>query len=495
MGIIVKQGVKGSLYAYIGVIIGFIISSILMPQWLTTAQIGAVRLIESYGGILSKIASLGILGLTLKYYPFFQDKDKSDNGFIRLVFGLPLIGFVIVGCVFFFFKDFFLAADLKDALFKSVAWLILPYTFIRLSYEIFDNYRRSLLDAVVGIITRDVLQRIFVVVILVLFYLEFLGFISFVMAFIAVHTFPSIIMLVKSVSEGNFNLSQKFTLPKHDEISKKSMISFAGFTFLAGFSSILMQTIDGIMVNKYIGLGDAGIYFVMFYFGVLISIPTRVLLKIAPAILSIDIRDRNRKKQIDMLKSTSITLTFTGVVLLVLLWSNIHNILAFLPEAYEKGKFVILFIGLAKLVEMMPGTTMLHIYLSKHYKYHLLSSILFISLLIVSNHILIPQYQLIGAAFASFLTRLIIAIINQIAYYYFLKEQPYSLKTLYCLISGVLIYFLMGVIPPFDHFMVDIIVRSGIIGFLFLVINMTLNLVPEYNQLLFKYVPFLSNKK
>ena len=495
MGIIVKQGIRGSIYAYVGVVLGFLISSILMPYFLSTEQIGAVRLIESYGGILTKIASVGLLGVTLKYFPFFKDPSNNNNGFLRIIFGVPAFGYILTILVFILGMEYFLAEDLKNALFESVVLLIIPYTFARLFYELFDSFRRSLLDAVIGIITRDIIQRIAIIICLVGFYYAYLSFYQFVLCFILVHLIPGLVMLFKSISDGSFNLKEKIKLPEHPEVSYKKMISYGAFTFLTGFSGILMQTIDGIMINKYLGLGYTGIYFVMFYFGVLISIPSRALLKIAQAILAIDIKNGDLASQIKMLKSTSITLTFTGIILLVLLWSNIQNVVSFLPEIYEKGKYVVLLIGLAKLIQMMPGTTMMQLYLSKYYKFHLLSSVLFIILLIISNIILIPKYGITGAALASVSSRLLIAIVNQIFYYRFFKEQPFSYKTLICIFSGLFIYFIISYIPQASHFIIDIAIRSSLIISFFLVLNLSLNIVTEYNELFYKYLPFLKKGK
>ncbi len=60
MGIIQKQTLKGSLYSYIGVVIGFLNMGILSPKIFTAEQIGLTQVMLATATILSQLGNHGI---------------------------------------------------------------------------------------------------------------------------------------------------------------------------------------------------------------------------------------------------------------------------------------------------------------------------------------------------------------------------------------------------------------------------------------------------
>ena len=60
MGIIIKQSIKGSIWSYLGVGIGFITTAYLFPNYLSSDTIGLFGLLVSWSVLLSQFSSLGI---------------------------------------------------------------------------------------------------------------------------------------------------------------------------------------------------------------------------------------------------------------------------------------------------------------------------------------------------------------------------------------------------------------------------------------------------
>ena len=60
MGIIIKQSIKGSIWSYLGVGVGFITTAYLFPNYLDTDTIGLFSLLVSWSILLSQFFSLGI---------------------------------------------------------------------------------------------------------------------------------------------------------------------------------------------------------------------------------------------------------------------------------------------------------------------------------------------------------------------------------------------------------------------------------------------------
>ena len=93
MGIIQKQAIRGTIYSYIGVGVGFLITGILFPKFLDLEVIGLLSLLVAYSVIFSQLGSLGFGGVINRLFPYFRDKESGHQGFLVIALGISLIGF------------------------------------------------------------------------------------------------------------------------------------------------------------------------------------------------------------------------------------------------------------------------------------------------------------------------------------------------------------------------------------------------------------------
>ena len=105
MGIVIRQSIKGTIMNYLGVVVGFITTFFVMTKYLTQEEIGLTRVMADAAILLSGLASLGTNTSALRYYPYFRDRDSRDHGFFGWTLIIPMIGFIIITILFFFFKD------------------------------------------------------------------------------------------------------------------------------------------------------------------------------------------------------------------------------------------------------------------------------------------------------------------------------------------------------------------------------------------------------
>ena len=81
MGIIIKQSIKGSIWSYIGVAIGFVTTSYLYTEYLTPEIVGLLGLLAAYTALSGQFFLFGIQGVTSRLFPYFRDSQKGHNGF------------------------------------------------------------------------------------------------------------------------------------------------------------------------------------------------------------------------------------------------------------------------------------------------------------------------------------------------------------------------------------------------------------------------------
>lgn len=481
MGVIQKQSISGTLYSYLGVILGFFITGILFPRILSTEQVGLLRILVSYSVIFAQFASLGFNSVSVKLFPYFRNPEKKHHGFLGLALLVSLAGFIIAALIYLSLRSYFIHhGSAKSALFLNYFYYVVPLILFTLLFGILDTYYRVLYNAVKGIIYKEVIQRLLILAAILLLLFKIIDFKLFVILYVVAFVSPSLFLLGALIRD-----KQLFIKPDLSFIDKKmasEMFSVGLFGILASFSGVLVQNIDAIMVNNYLGLGATGIYTIAFYFGTLILVPMRTMGKISSVVIAEAWKKDDRKTIMDIYTKSSLSLSVFGMLLFIGVWGNVDNIFHLVGQDYSSGKYVILFIGLANLTDIMLGVSP-HIILNSPY-YRWLSFLLFLfaGLLIITNIIFIPIYGITGAALASFISKFIYNFLKYIFLYHKYKFQPFQYKHLLILLFAALSWGLSTLVPPLKYFIPDLLVRSLLIAVVFLIPVFYFKISPEINQ-------------
>ncbi|MCF8372125.1 MAG: oligosaccharide flippase family protein [Bacteroidales bacterium] len=478
MGEIQKQSIRGTVFIYAGAIIGFLTSGILFPRLLSTEQIGLVNVLVSYATIFSLIASLGFLATTTKMFPFFRDKSKNHNGFVFLGSSISLIGFVLVGIIFFFINKYFIFDEKNNSdLLQQYSFLIYPLSFFIVLYNFLDNYNKALFNASRGLFLKEFLLRIVIVCLIIGFAIHIIDFGDFVYLYVASYSIPLFIIMYLLSREGQLSY-----VPRKGIIDKsliKPVLSISFFGILSTTSAVITFQIDRIMVEDMVGLSAAGIYSTCFFFGTLVILPSRAILKIS----STYIADSFRNKDIEMISSiyhkTSLNQYILGCLIFIGLWVNDKNIISILGTDFIEGKWVVFFIGLAYLSDMLSGASTHIIANSDYYKAQSVFSFALIVVVVIFNLIFIPYMGLVGAAVASFLAKFAFNLAKFIFIWHKFKLQPYNLHYVYISIVAILAYLAGYFTPGFDNYIFDIAVRSSITASTFLILTYLFNISEE----------------
>jgi O-antigen/teichoic acid export membrane protein len=481
LGIIKKQSISGTIYSYIGVILGFITTGILYPNIFTTDEVGLLRILVSYSVLFAQFAALGINTITVKLFPYFRDTKNKHHGYLGLALIISFIGLIISISGFLILKEVILGRENSNAnLFDEYFYYVIPLIIFTLLFNVFDTYFRVLYNAVVGIIYKEVIQRSLLLIVILLYFFNIIGFhltvVLYVIALIAPAFFIFLSLLI------NKQLFLKPNLGFIDKELSKEMLSVGLFGIVASFSGVLVLTIDSIMIERMMGLGATGIYTISFFFGILILVPIRTMAKIGAVVIS-DAWKRNDLVAINSIyKKSSISLSVLGVLLLIGIWGNIDNIFHILSNTYLPGKYVILIVGIASLVDIALGISPHIIVNSIYYRYQSYFLLTFAILLIISNYILIPIYGIIGAAFATLGSKIIYNLIKFIFLYKKYKLQPFTFKTVLLYLIGLIAYGVSLLLPEQVNFIVDIALRSILISVTFIIPVYYLNISDDINN-------------
>ena len=489
MGIIAKQSVKGTVYSYIGAGFGFVNTAVLFPILFSAEQIGLIFLLVSVAMIFATVFSLGFNNVTLRLFPYFNNKENTHNGFSFILFIVTISGIILFLVSFFLVKGKIAEQNEHSPEFIKNLFLIIPLVIAEILFRVLNSYTSVLLNTVIGTFYKEFILRVLISILILLFVLKLIDYTNFLYLYVSVQLIPPLALLIYLVKEKEISFKYK-----PEFISKKlrkAMLFTAIVGLITGIGSSGYQYIDKYMINTLLNLSNTGVYTIAFFFGSMISLPTRSLKKIASVIIAQSWKE-DRIKDIDSIyKKSSITQTLIGMFIFIGIMINVDDVIAILGQDYAAGKFVIFFIGLSFLTELISGMSSAIISNSKQYAYILYFMVVFVVTVIITNYIFIPIFGITGAAFASFVSMFIFSVMKYIFILKRFKIQPFSKTHLYILTFGVLSFAGFYFFPNFlENKYFNIILKSFVftLFYVFLIykFNFSIDINTQINNILKK---------
>ncbi len=481
LGIIRQQTIKGSVVSYIGAILGLVNTGILFPQFFATDQIGLIAWLGALTTIAAQVSSLGFNNVTARLFPYFRNENVNHNGYLFILFWVGMAGFVLALIGYFIFQP--IAVDLyreDSPLYLDYLIFLIPLVFFTLFYNLFEGYNRVMYDAVSGTIFRDIVFKLLNLSFILLFVFEAIDFSQFVFYYVLAYCSPTVFLFMLLWWRGqiSFAANLKFITPE----LRKSMTSVSLFGILNGLSDKLTSNIDRIMIVSFIGLGANGIYVTMANFGTLVSMPARSLRKISSTVIA-EAWKRNDLGTISQIYSQSGLHQFMlGCLLFIGIFVNIDNVFEIVTDKFVDGRSVLFFIGLAHVIQMLSGVSGVIIQSSPYYKMQTVFMGSYGLLVIVSNAIMIPIWGINGAAIASLLSTLIFNLAKYLFLYNKYQFQPFTKKYFLVIVISLIAYFSGYLLPRMDFYFIDIVLRSSLVGGLYLVLTYALNISTDFNK-------------
>ncbi len=496
MGIIVKQSIKGTLWSYIGVGIGFITTAYLFPNYLTTDVVGLFQLLLAWSAIMMQFSSLGFTGVVARIFPYFRNRGEGHNGFLFIAFMVMAVGFGLFLVVYFLFAPWLAENNLeKSQLFSEYIYLLIPLTFFMLVFTVFDSYNRLLYDSVFGIYLSEFFQRLLIIVVVLLFVFEWINLHQLILLYAGAVSAKGAVIFFYLFIKGEINFR-----PKWNFITKElrnEMISVGFYSILTGAGGSIVFLVDKILVNQILGLDATGVYTIAFFFGTLVIIPSRPLLRISGTLIA-EAWKRNDVSYIaDIYKKSCLNQFILGAFLFGGIWVNIDSILIILGPEYASGEWVIFFIGIGYLIDMATGANGQIIAYSKYFRMALWFLLLLVVLVILNIYLMVPVWGITGAALAIAVSFLLNNLMRFLFLYRKYDLQPFTLNFLLIVLIFLIAYGL-GYLLPELPLVWDILARGSVFALVYLFLIIGLKVSSDVNITLIKAlkkVGELVNKK
>lgn len=487
MGVIRRQTMKYSVVNLLGLMIGALSTLLVYPHALEAY--GLVQVLQSVGMIGLPILTLGANTVAIRFFPRFQDTKSGHNGFLAVLIGLCVVGFSMCGLVVSFFWSDIIQFEEHRAgagavLLPKYFWMALPLALMYVIGVVLGVYSSNFKRIVIPSLLLDFSQKIIVPALLISVWQQW---ISLEMALwgLLVHAGLVLICLMLYLNwlgEWHWKPRPAFLTP----VLRREMLQFVLFGAVGGFALQLASKVDIFMVGSLTTLKDAGIYSIAAYIAAAIDIPTKGLYAASASSVAQYLAKDDRPAMESLYKKVSINLLVVGVLLFGAAWISVDSLLHVIPNGKDvaAGKYVLLFIGLSRIVEMGTGLNNYMMYYSKFYLYALVSLSVLAVANISLNLWLVPWLGINGAAIATLVSVSSYNMISIGLVWMKFRLQPFSKNTLLTLAVGLVSYAIVFFIPKTGYDLLNIVFRSGVYVLLFGSLAFYLRLSPDLNDML-----------
>lgn len=495
LGIIIRQSIKGSIVSFGGVGISAITILFFYPWFLSPAEIGLLAFLETVAWTFLSFGSLGVFNITDKFFPFFKDQDAKHNGYLVFLLGYLLLGFLLALLVLLVFKDFWLSIYAKKApQALDYFYYIIPFIFSLMYFSLLESYARVHLRIVVPSFYRDVALRIFILISVVGYGFDLYGFTGLVILRIGAFFLATLGLLLYLNHLKILFLRSPF--PFLTKSLLREITQYGFFIVLGGLSNLVISKVDMLMIPAFLGTNELGVYALAFFMGTIIEVPRKALGQISTPIIAQAWANKDLEMIQKIYRGSSLNQWIVGLLIFLLIWLNVDAIFEIIPngERFIEGKYVILFIALTRLVDMITGVNSEILIQSNYYRFNLVALALLAVLNISLNLVLIPTMGIAGAALATLIAFIVFNLAKGFFIWFKFEIHPFSKNIFGVGLVGGLIYSFVLLLPSLPIPFLDIAFKSTLITGLFGVGMLFFKLSPEMSAL-WKKVLQIANEK
>jgi len=488
-----RQSIISSLMVYVGFALGFFNTYLFTKEGgFTKEQYGLTGVFIALANLMFSFANLGMPSYIFKFYPYYQDNlDKKRNDILTWALLISLIGFCFVVIGGIYFKDLIIFKFGKNSPeFVNYYYWIFPFGLGLTLYSILESYAWQQQKSIFTNFLREVFFRALTSILIICTFVGWLGkFDLFIKIYSFTYLITALFLLVYLLKNGKLHLTFKVSLVTK-KFSKKilTLVKFVyGGTLVyavAGvFDTILLASVS---IN---GLAAVAVYSLAQNMASLIQAPQRGIISSSIAALSKAWKDKDQNRILNIYRQSSINQLIFAVGMFSLIWLNFEDgIFTFhLQSGYIDAKWIFFFIGLMRIVDMGTGVNAQIISTSTLWKFEFYTGIILLSLTLPMNYILTKYYfDVMGPAIANLFS---FTIYNLIRFWYLQKKfkmQPFTLKSLYTIILGIVSFYVCLFLFDSYHGFIWLVIRStffiGLYGCGTILLKLSSDIIPVWNS-------------
>jgi len=448
MSSIRKQSIISSVIVYIGFALGFINTYLFTREGsFTESQYGLTGAFIAIANVMYSFAMLGMQSYIYKFYPYYNDNlPRKQNDMITWALVVSLIGFALVCIGGLALKELVIQKfGTNSAELVQYYYWIFPFGLGLTVYSVLEAYAWQLQRSVLTNFLRELQFRIFTTILIVLFLLGVIKNFDLFIKYYALLYFLIAFMLF-------------FILWKHREIfitfnfsrvTKKffkKIVTLAAFVWSGNLIYNVANVFDTIILAAVLpnGLAFAGIFTLAQNIASLVQAPQRGIVSASVAPLAQAWKDKDMEKIRRIYQRSSINMLVFSIGMFGLITLNfIDGVETFqLKSTYVQALPVFLFIGLMRILDMGTGLNSQIIGTSTFWRFEFFTGIVLLAMALPLNYYLTKSLGVIGPAISNLIAFTIYNAIRCVFLYNKFKMQPFTIKSLYTILIGIVAYFI-----------------------------------------------------
>lgn len=380
------------------------------------AILGVIAIIASILNFVSVIGLSGMNVAALKVIPEHQAKYSTNSAFhiYKLLFRIVLINTIILSLLVFFNSSYiaeylFNKPHLGNYI-KLTALFIIPFTLYVLNESALKAFKKIKVFATI-FISINTLKVIFLIILGYFITTQDLPIYIILMSFFFLFVFSTIFLFNTKYDNGANNLVKRE--------KERRIRLFALPMFFTSASAILISTTDILILGYYLDESQVAIYYVSNRLSNLITFMLFAVNGVSAGRFSA----LYAKKEFSKLRNSSknsilIIFAFALPVTLIYIFFG-KLILSIFGDTFIIGYTALIILSLGKLVYAAIGSAGWLLAMTGNQKLYCIIAFTGGIINIGLNLILIPNYQIVGAAIASLLS---LAFVNGVAFIYVKKK-------------------------------------------------------------------------
>ncbi len=475
MGIIQKQSLLNTVVGYAGVLIG-VVNLLFIYPLMDVEDLGVIQFVSGTATLFAAFGTWGLTTATVHFFPNFKDDSRRTGSF----FGLLLVGIILFSTltclVLWLLKNpVSLAFGENQAQFLSTLPFILACTFFwainNYCQAFASNFNRTVLPSFLSNFVFKIAQPVLVI----LFLWQVFSF---------AQVFKGIVVTFFLIAASQFFylryrgfISFRLDTLVWNRTNVQNIMKYANFTVLVSISSILTAQLDKLLIAPMIGFDSLSIFTFASFMSESIDIPRKAISSIAAPLISESMKKKDYVHVAQIYRDSALLQFIIGAYLLTGLWVCADDLFRLMPKngaIFAQGKYVILILGLSRVIDMITGTNHEIITFSEHYRVNLKSLTILAVLNIGFNFLFVPAYGfglgIIGSALATMLALLIFNIWRTVFIYQKMKIHPFVSAMFYPVLASFMAFLLVYMTPSVSNPFLSILIRGSIVTAVFVFI-------------------------
>lgn len=480
-----RQSIISSFIVYFGFALGFFNTWLFAREGgFPQTQYGLINVFIAVGNVMLAFANLGMNAYIYKFYPYYKDNlPPRKNDMITIALVVSVIGFLVILVNGLIFKNFVIRkyGTHSPDFIKYYYW-IFPFGFGLAIYGVLEAYAWQLKKSVLTNFLKEVQFRALITLLIVLSATSFIkDFDLFIKLFSFTYIAIAGILLVYLVTTRQIHFT--FSISRVTRKFHKKIAALVSFVWGGGLVYSIANVFDTILIAAVMenGLANAAVYTLAQNMASLIQAPQRAIISSSIGPLSQAWKNKDYDKLNLIYQRSSINQLLFSVGMFVLIWINFTDgVFTFqLQENYLSAKFVFLFIGLMRIIDMGTGVNSQIIATSTFWKFEFFTGIILLSLTLPLNYILTKSIGIPGTSIANLIA---LTVYNAIRYGFLFKKfgmQPFNSKTVYTLGLGLVGFAVCHLLFSELQGFLWIMVRSAVFVLIYITGVVLLKISPD----------------